>query len=205
MATKKTLKTKKKVTTAKKVLTKKSKTSGKTVSTNKKVAKKSVKPLTAKKPKTVQTKTKGTKKIVKTLKTMEVKKTVETKTKKKVSSKEKKIQDIKRNLQMQRNALLAEAEVALNLLPGQTIFPDMGDQASAEVDRNFMLRLREREQRLLKKIEAAIEKIETRTFGICEVCGQEIEIKRLEARPVTTMCIICKTEQEEEEKLKEKG
>lgn len=203
MASKKTLKTKKKVTTTKKVFAKKPKTSGKTVSAKKKVAKKPVKTVTAKKPKTAQTKTKGTK-IVETSRTVEVKKIVETKTKKKLSPKEKKIQEIKKNLQMQRNALLAEAEVALNLLPGQTIFPDLGDQASAEVDRNFMLRLREREQRLLKKIEAAIEKIETGTFGICEICGQGIEIKRLEARPVTTMCIICKTEQEEEEKLKEK-
>lgn len=205
MASKKTLKTKKKVTTTKKVFAKKPKTSGKTVSAKKKVAKKPVKTVTAKKPKTAQTKTKGTKKIVETSRTVEVKKIVETKTKKKLSPKEKKIQEIKKNLQMQRNALLAEAEVALNLLPGQTIFPDLGDQASAEVDRNFMLRLREREQRLLKKIEAAIEKIETGTFGICEICGQGIEIKRLEARPVTTMCIICKTEQEEEEKFKEKG
>lgn len=205
MAGKKTLKTKKKVTTTKKSLAKKPKTSRKTVSTKKKVLRKPVKAMTAKKPKTAQTKTKGTEKIVKPLKAVEVKKIVETRTKKKLSPKEKKIQDIKKNLQMQRNALLAEAEVALNLLPGQTIFPDLGDQASAEIDRNFMLRLREREQRLLKKIEAAIEKIETGTFGICEVCGQGIEIKRLEARPVTTMCIICKTEQEEEEKLKEKG
>lgn len=205
MASKKILKTKKKVATTKKVLAKKPKTSGKTVSAKKKVAKKPVKAVAAKKPKTARTKTKGAKKIVKPLKTAEIKKTAETMAKKKLSPKEKKIQDIKKNLQMHRNALLAEAEVALNLLPGQTIFPDLGDQASAEIDRNFMLRLREREQRLLKKIEAAIEKIETGTFGICEVCGQEIEIKRLEARPVTTMCIICKTEQEEEEKLKEKG
>ena len=103
---------------------------------------------------------------------------------------------------MQRNELLAGAEEALNELPGQTIFPDMGDQASAEIDRSFMLRLRGREQRLLKKIEAAIDKIESGVFGICDVCGEEIEIKRLQARPVTTMCIFCKTEQEEEEKLR---
>jgi DnaK suppressor protein len=103
---------------------------------------------------------------------------------------------------MQRNILLNEAEEALNLLPGQTIFPDMGDQASAEIDRSFMLRLRGREQRLLKKIEAAIDKIDNGTFGVCEACGEEINIKRLEARPVTNMCIFCKTEQEEEEKLR---
>ncbi|MFN3479779.1 MAG: RNA polymerase-binding protein DksA [Thermodesulfovibrionales bacterium] len=124
--------------------------------------------------------------------------------KKILSTREKKILDIRKKLVEQRKALLSEAEEALNALPGQTIFPDLGDQASAEIDRNFMLRLRGREQKLLKKIEAAIEKIDNGTFGICEVCGQEIDIKRLEARPVTTMCIECKTEQEEEEKLRGK-
>ncbi len=124
--------------------------------------------------------------------------------KKKLSSREQKIQDIKKALIMQKNELLNEAEEALNALPGQTIFPDMGDQASAEIDRNFMLRLRGREQRLLKKIEQAIEKIDSGTFGTCDVCGEEINLKRLEARPVTNMCILCKTEEEEEEKLKGK-
>ncbi|MCL5024152.1 MAG: TraR/DksA family transcriptional regulator [Nitrospirae bacterium] len=122
--------------------------------------------------------------------------------KQKLTPRERKIQEIKKTLMAQRNALLCEAEEALNALPGQTIFPDMGDQASAEIDRSFMLRLRGREQRLLKKIEQAIEKIDTGIFGICDVCGEEITIKRLEARPVTTMCIFCKTEQEEEEKLR---
>ena len=124
------------------------------------------------------------------------------KEKKKLSPREKAILEIKRKLVAQRNVLLNEAEEALNMLPGQTIFPDLGDQASAEIDRNFMLRLRGREQRLLKKIEEAIEKIDTGSFGVCEVCGEDIDVKRLEARPVTTMCIFCKTEQEEEEKLR---
>lgn len=119
-----------------------------------------------------------------------------------LSIRDKKILDIRKKLVEQRNALLSEAEETLNALPGQAIFSDLGDQASAEIDRNFMLRLRSREQKLLKKIETAIEKIDNGTFGICEVCGQEIDIKRLEVRPVTTMCIECKTEQEEEEKLR---
>ena len=110
---------------------------------------------------------------------------------------------IRIRLLQQRETLLNEAESALNELPGQTIFPDLGDQASAETDRNFMLRLRGREQRLLKKIDEAISRIENGTFGICDDCGNEIDIKRLEARPVTTMCIECKTLQEEEEKLRE--
>ncbi|MEC4676845.1 MAG: RNA polymerase-binding protein DksA [Nitrospirota bacterium] len=120
-----------------------------------------------------------------------------------VSSKEEKNRAFKIKLLQQKEALLTEAESALNELPGQTIFPDLGDQATAETDRSFMLRLRGREQRLLKKIDAALDRIEAGTFGICEDCGEEIDIKRLEARPVTTMCINCKTLQEEEEKLRE--
>jgi DnaK suppressor protein len=115
-----------------------------------------------------------------------------------------KLQKIRLILIQQKEALLSEAEVALNELPGgQTMFPDMGDQASAETDMNFMLRLRGREQRLLKKIDEALERIDSGTFGICDDCGNEIDFKRLQARPVTTMCIECKTLQEEEEKRRE--
>lgn len=120
-----------------------------------------------------------------------------------ISHREEKIHKIRITLLHQREALLNEAESALNELPGQTTFPDLGDQATAETDRNFMLRLRGREQRLLKKIDEAIDRIESGVFGICDDCGNEIDIKRLEARPVTTMCIECKTLQEEEEKLRE--
>jgi DnaK suppressor protein len=124
----------------------------------------------------------------------------------KISLREKKMQAIRKNLVMQRKELLVGAMEALNELndlPGQTVFPDLGDQATAEIDRNFMLRLKGREQKLLKKIEEALERIDHGVFGICDKCGQEINIRRLEARPVTTMCIECKTLQEEEEKLME--
>jgi DnaK suppressor protein len=120
-----------------------------------------------------------------------------------MSPREKKLQEIKKILHMQRKELLVGAMEALNELPGQTVFPDLGDQATAEIDRNFMLRLKGREQKLLKKIEEALDRIEHGVFGICDRCGQEINIKRLEARPVTTMCIECKTLQEEEEKMME--
>jgi DnaK suppressor protein len=121
----------------------------------------------------------------------------------KLSPRDLKIHKIKLELLHQREMLLNEAELALNELPGQTIFPDLGDQATAETDRNFMLRLRGREQRLLKKIDQALERVESGIFGICEDCGNEINIQRLEARPVTTMCIDCKTLQEEEERMRE--
>lgn len=118
------------------------------------------------------------------------------------TAREKKIQKIRAKLVAQKEVLLAEAESAISALPEeQTVFPDLGDQASIETDRNFMLRLKGREQRLLKKIDEALERIDAGIYGICEVCGEEIRIQRLEARLVTTMCIDCKTEQEEEEKL----
>lgn len=123
---------------------------------------------------------------------------------KNLSLREEKIQEIKKKLIRQKEDLLSEAGIALNALPDETLFPELGDQASAEIDRNFMLRLKGRERQLLKKIDEAIEKIDNGTYGICEACGEEINIKRLEARPVTTMCIECKTEQEEEEKLRER-
>lgn len=122
---------------------------------------------------------------------------------KQLTPREKKLLEIKKTLMAQKDALLAEAEQALNALPGQTVFPDLGDQATAETERSFMLRLRGRERRLLKKIENAIERIEQGVFGICEKCASEIDIRRLEARPVTTLCIECKIQQEEEERLME--
>jgi DnaK suppressor protein len=124
----------------------------------------------------------------------------------KMSRRDKVIQEIKQNLIAQKEALLREAEETLSALPSELNFPDMGDQASAETDRNFMLRLRDRERMLLKKIEETIERIENNEdYGICEECGANIGIKRLEARPVTTYCIDCKTRQEEEERIAEGG
>ncbi len=118
---------------------------------------------------------------------------------------EKKILEIKKKLIAEKERLLKEAEGALNTLPGELNFPDMGDQATAETDRNFMLRLRDRERMLLKKIEETLERIDSGFYGTCGECGNEIEIKRLEARPVTTLCIDCKTLQEEEERISAGG
>jgi DnaK suppressor protein len=120
-----------------------------------------------------------------------------------ISPREKKVQEIRRKLLEQKKSLLIGAIETLNELPGPTVFPDLGDQATAEIDRNFMLRLRGRERKLLKKIDEAIERIDQNVFGICERCGEPIHIRRLEARPVTTMCIECKILEEEEEKLRE--
>jgi DnaK suppressor protein len=79
-------------------------------------------------------------------------------------------------------------------------FPDPADRAALEADRNFMLRIRDREAKLIKKIKAALERIENDTYGICESCGEDITLKRLKARPVTTQCIDCKSKEEALEK-----
>ena len=85
---------------------------------------------------------------------------------------------------------------------GKAAFPDPTDRASMESDRNFELRIRDRERKLINKVRKAMEKIEDETFGFCEVCGEPIDFKRLEARPVTTHCIECKMSEEEEEKIR---
>jgi DnaK suppressor protein len=79
-------------------------------------------------------------------------------------------------------------------------FPDPTDRASLEADRNFMLRIRDREHKLIKKIKKTLDRVDSGTFGICESCGEDIGIERLKARPVTTQCIECKTKEEAMEK-----
>ena len=74
--------------------------------------------------------------------------------------------------------------------------PDPTDRASFESDRDFMLLIRDRESKLIKKIKMALDRIEDNTFGVCEKCGEDISIARLKARPVTTLCIDCKTREE---------
>ena len=122
-----------------------------------------------------------------------------------MSRRDKLLHKIKQDLLSQRDSLLREAEETLSTLPGDINFPDMGDQATAETDRNFILRLRDRERMLLKKIEETILRIDNKDYGICEECENEIGIKRLEARPVTALCIDCKTREEEDERIAEGG
>ena len=99
--------------------------------------------------------------------------------------------------------LLEEANKTVSGMTNQgENFPDPTDRASLESDRNFLLRIRDRERRLIAKIQEALERIENGTFGICEECGEDISEERLNARPVTTLCIECKKKQENEEKLK---
>ena len=101
------------------------------------------------------------------------------------------------------NELLDEAEKTVSEMTNEKVnFPDPTDRASLESDRNFELRIRDRERKLIAKMQEAIKRIDDGTFGVCEACGGPISEKRLMARPVTTLCIECKTKQEKLEKLK---
>jgi DnaK suppressor protein len=84
-----------------------------------------------------------------------------------------------------------------------TACPDLNDQATAEVDQHFMLSLKERERNLLKQIDEALARLAANRYGICEECGEEIPLRRLQVRPMTTLCIACKTLQEEDEKIRQ--
>jgi DnaK suppressor protein len=120
----------------------------------------------------------------------------------KTSTKRAKYPDIRRDLERQRASILEEVEEILTHRGDLEAFPDVSDQASAEVDQNFSMRIRERERKLLKKIDEALERMNTATYGTCERCGGDIPYKRLKARPVTTLCIECKTLQEQEEQTR---
>ena len=81
------------------------------------------------------------------------------------------------------------------------MYADPADRASAESDRAFILRLRDRDRKLIQKIDQALDRIEDGGFGVCDDCGEDISIARLKARPVTTLCIKCKSRQEQAEAL----
>jgi DnaK suppressor protein len=83
-------------------------------------------------------------------------------------------------------------------------FPDPTDRATLESNRNFLLRIKDRERNLIMKVKEALDRIDHGAFGICESCGRPISEKRLMARPVTTLCIECKTEGENQRGTKYK-
>ena len=112
------------------------------------------------------------------------------------------IEKFRKILTEQRVELLKHAKSAVggevHLDPDD--FPDEIDSASSEMNLAFQGRLRERERGLLTKVEGALEKLEDGIYGECENCGEDIGIKRLEARPVAELCIECKSDQEKLER-----
>ena len=79
-------------------------------------------------------------------------------------------------------------------------FPDPADRATQEEEFSLELRARDRERKLIRKIDSTMDLVDTDDYGYCEACGIEIGIKRLEARPTATLCIDCKTLDEIKEK-----
>lgn len=116
----------------------------------------------------------------------------------------KKLRYFKKLLEQHLAALADGAkETVSEMLDDDDTFPDPNDRATLESDRNFVLRIRDRERKLKTKIQEALERIANGTFGICEACGDEISEQRLQVRPVTTLCIRCKEEQEKREKARQ--
>jgi len=104
-------------------------------------------------------------------------------------------------LHERRQELLVEALRTVDGMGGdRELFPDPTDRASLEGDRNLLLRIRDRERKLITKIDEALGRIDDGSYGRCEECGGDISIDRLKARPVTTLCIDCKSLQEAEER-----
>ncbi len=117
--------------------------------------------------------------------------------------KKKQLEYFKKLLNETLDELLNEASRTVSGMsnPNENM-PDPLDRATLESDRNFTLRIRDRERKLIGKIKEALERIDGGTYGICEACGEGISEARLKARPVTTLCIDCKKKQETDEKVK---
>ncbi len=106
-----------------------------------------------------------------------------------------------RLLAARRQELLDEAERTVGgMTDSKENFPDPTDRASLESNRNAMLRIRDRERKLISKIDDALKRIQDGSYGLCDSCGGPIGMDRLKARPVTTLCIDCKSDQEAQER-----
>jgi len=115
-----------------------------------------------------------------------------------------------KNIARFRKMLLEEKERILNnsknalkneLAISQDDLADETDLASSEINQNLVFKLRDRERHLLTKIDEALGRMEAGTFGTCIECEEDIEPKRMEARPVSEFCISCKEQQERQEKI----
>ena len=107
----------------------------------------------------------------------------------------------KQKLLSWKNELLKESSQTLNNLQSDNeAKPDITDRASEEIDRSFELRTRDRERKLINKIDAALKRIEEGSYGYCEETGDPISIKRLDARPIATLSLEAQEMHEKEEK-----
>jgi len=115
----------------------------------------------------------------------------------------KQLNEFKILLQNKKSLILQEATKTMNkeLKINKEEMADTMDRSAVETDNNFLLRLRDRERKLLKKINDSLNRIEKGSFGVCNLCGEDIGEMRLNARPMAMLCIKCKEDQEKKEKL----
>ena len=114
----------------------------------------------------------------------------------------KQLEELRSILEEQRSRIVENARRTLKneIELSNDDLPDEMDMASSVYEQNLSLRLRGRERMLLDKIELALQRITDGEYGVCDECGGKISLTRLRARPVTTMCIACKEEQERRER-----
>ena len=106
--------------------------------------------------------------------------------------------DILSNL---KNDLMQEVDKTVSHMKQDSVnYADLNDRASQEEEFSIELRNRDRERKLIKKIDESLNRVDSEDFGFCEECGEEIGLRRLEARPTATLCIECKTLAEMREK-----
>ncbi|MDB6096280.1 MAG: dksA [Francisellaceae bacterium] len=113
---------------------------------------------------------------------------------------EKQLAHFRTILESWKRELMQEVDNTLTGMKEADVLADPNDRATQEETFNLELRTRDRERKLIKKIEDALEQIESKEYGYCETCGIEIGIRRLEARPTAVLCIDCKTLDEIREK-----
>ncbi|MBI1619377.1 RNA polymerase-binding protein DksA [Aquamicrobium zhengzhouense] len=101
-----------------------------------------------------------------------------------------------------KNDILREARETLEILQQENAnLPDLADRASSETDRSIELRARDRQRKLISKIDAALQRIDEGTYGYCEETGEPISLKRLDARPIATLSIEAQERHERREKV----
>ncbi|HZS12379.1 MAG TPA: TraR/DksA family transcriptional regulator [Nitrospirales bacterium] len=114
-----------------------------------------------------------------------------------------KYEDILDDLQRQRAELLRDASRSLTDGMEVEAHPDLNDQATAEIDQHCAMALKEHGRARLMQIDEALDRMASGRYGICEECEEEIPYRRLKARPMSTLCVPCKTRQEEDEKIRQ--
>ena len=116
---------------------------------------------------------------------------------------DKQLKKFKAQLEDMKGKIMSDVEQTLSEMTTHTgNIPDPNDRATVESDRNFELRIRDRERKLMNKIEEALDRIEDGSYGVCEGCGEDISVKRLEARPVATLCLEAQERHERSESSK---